>query len=244
MVAAMSRRSWALLSTHGLVLLAIARRPDARLRDIAHAVGITPRAAQATVNDLVAAGYVERHRDGRRNRYLVHGERALPHPTTRDHDVAELLGGLTRPPRVRPVSGEPVAAVLACTDYRYQEPLRELLAAEGLLTRAEVFLWPGGSAALGGPQAPAILHAIRWALEERPPQRVFLVSHQDCDAPGARVRAARDPLRTGRAVLRRQGRGADRARRVLGTEPELWFLSERGASRLISGRRRRATVAG
>jgi DNA-binding MarR family transcriptional regulator len=39
------------------------------LRDIAEHVGITERAAQPIVLDLVEAGYVQRKRVGRRNHY-------------------------------------------------------------------------------------------------------------------------------------------------------------------------------
>ena len=59
------------LTNHGLTLLCIAEDPRARLRDIASTVGITERAAQRIVSDLVAAGYVERSREGRRNAYTV-----------------------------------------------------------------------------------------------------------------------------------------------------------------------------
>jgi DNA-binding MarR family transcriptional regulator len=46
------------------VLLAIAREPTVRLRDVAVAVRITERAAQAIVADLEAAGYLQRERIG------------------------------------------------------------------------------------------------------------------------------------------------------------------------------------
>jgi DNA-binding MarR family transcriptional regulator len=57
------------------VPLAIQRDPESRLRDVATVVGITERAAQRIVNDLVDAGYVERERVGRRNRYVVNARR-------------------------------------------------------------------------------------------------------------------------------------------------------------------------
>ena len=51
------------------MLLCLHRNPRVRLRDIAQTVGITERAAQRIVSDLVEAGYVSRKREGRRNRY-------------------------------------------------------------------------------------------------------------------------------------------------------------------------------
>jgi DNA-binding MarR family transcriptional regulator len=62
------------------------------MRDIAETVGITERAAQRIVADLVEAGYVQRTRVGRRNRYSVDETIKMRHPAQRDHDVGELLG--------------------------------------------------------------------------------------------------------------------------------------------------------
>jgi MarR family protein len=86
--------SWTLLTTHGLVLLAIAQDPGIRLRDVADRVGITERAVQRIVGDLVDAGYLSRRREGRRNAYLLHGELHLPHPTTRHQEVGALMAVL------------------------------------------------------------------------------------------------------------------------------------------------------
>ena len=82
---------WTFLSHHSQVLLCIARDPDVRLRDIAAEVGITERAIQAIVNDLVDEGYVERSRIGRRNHYVVHEEVPLRHRLQRDLDAGTLL---------------------------------------------------------------------------------------------------------------------------------------------------------
>jgi predicted ArsR family transcriptional regulator len=87
-------RDWSFFSNHGLALLAVARRPDSRIRDVAGALGITERAAQGILSELVQEGYLERVRVGRRNRYIVREERMLRHPTTRDHSVAELVRAL------------------------------------------------------------------------------------------------------------------------------------------------------
>jgi DNA-binding IclR family transcriptional regulator len=83
--------SWTFLSHHAQVFLCIARDPDARLRDIAAGVGITERAVQAIVNDLVGAGYVDRTRVGRRNHYAIHPEVPLRHPLQGDLDAGTLL---------------------------------------------------------------------------------------------------------------------------------------------------------
>jgi hypothetical protein len=101
MADANTRPGWTFLTNHAHVLVCLAEEPDVRGRDIATRVGITERAAQAIVADLVADGYVTRSREGRRNRYLVHPDAPLRHPLEHDHTVGELLVtlGRLRPPR-------------------------------------------------------------------------------------------------------------------------------------------------
>jgi hypothetical protein len=85
------RSGWTFLTNHAHVLVCIAEEPDARGRDIAARVGITERAAQAIVADLVADGYVTRTREGRRNRYEINPDAPLRHPLDAPHTVGELL---------------------------------------------------------------------------------------------------------------------------------------------------------
>ena len=69
----------------------MARHPDARLREIATEVGITERSVQTILNDLVAEGYVDRSRVGRRNRNVVHGLTVTRKRLEADVDAATLL---------------------------------------------------------------------------------------------------------------------------------------------------------
>jgi len=82
---------WTFLTNHAHVLLCIARDPEMRLRDIAARVGITERAAQGIVRDLVDTGYATRTRVGRRNVYQVRLDRPLRHPLERDRQIGDLL---------------------------------------------------------------------------------------------------------------------------------------------------------
>ena len=84
-------KSWRFLSNHTQVLLCIERDPDVRFRDIAQMVGITERAAQRIVADLIESGYVENDRIGRRNHYRVNTDIAMRHPAQEGHDIGELL---------------------------------------------------------------------------------------------------------------------------------------------------------
>lgn len=85
---------WTFLTNHAHVLLCVARDPGARHRDLAERVGITERAAQRIVAELVDAGYLERARTGRRNTYQLHPELPLRHPLEHDHHIGEILDTL------------------------------------------------------------------------------------------------------------------------------------------------------
>jgi hypothetical protein len=87
--------SWTLLTGHGHVLVEIARNPDARIRDISPAVGLTERTVQAIVADLDAAGYLTRTRLGRRTRYTVNPDSPFRHSAQDGLRVGPLLDQLT-----------------------------------------------------------------------------------------------------------------------------------------------------
>jgi DNA-binding MarR family transcriptional regulator len=86
--------NWTFLSNHGHVLVALARDPRARIRDLSQAVGITERAVLLILADLEAEGIVERIREGRRNRYVLHDTSPLRHPLESHRSVGELLSML------------------------------------------------------------------------------------------------------------------------------------------------------
>lgn len=82
---------WTFLTNHAHVLLCIAAEPDVLLRDVAERVGITERAVQRIVAELGEAGYLVRHRTGRRNHYTIKGDLPLRHPVERHQRVSALL---------------------------------------------------------------------------------------------------------------------------------------------------------
>jgi DNA-binding MarR family transcriptional regulator len=86
-----TEKPWRFVTNHTQALLCIARDPDVRMRDLAATIGITERAAQRIVSDLIEAGFVERERIGRRNRYVVNTDRQMRHPSQEGHEIGELL---------------------------------------------------------------------------------------------------------------------------------------------------------
>ena len=83
--------NWSFLTNHAQVLLCIAQDPDARLREIGDAVGITERATHRIVVELADAGYISRTRNGRRNSYKVQAHLPLPDPLARERKIGDLL---------------------------------------------------------------------------------------------------------------------------------------------------------
>ncbi len=83
--------SWTFLTNHTQVLICIAQNVDITLRDVANKVGITERAAQRIVADLVEAEIIDRRRIGRRNHYLVNRGAAMRHAAQANHQIGPLL---------------------------------------------------------------------------------------------------------------------------------------------------------
>lgn len=89
-----SGTSWTFLTNHAHVILCLAADPDTRVRDIATRVGITERATLRIIADLVEAGYLHRHRVGRRTHYILNVERAMRHPVESSRPVRVLVEAL------------------------------------------------------------------------------------------------------------------------------------------------------
>ena len=85
---------WSLLSTHGLVLLSVADKPEVTTREIADNLGMAERSVQRAVTDLDSTGYIRRKKVGRRNKYQVNGKKPLRSPIKQDKSVDDLLNGL------------------------------------------------------------------------------------------------------------------------------------------------------
>ena len=87
--------TWTLLTGHGHVLVEIARDPEARIRDISTAVGLTERTVQAIVADLETAGYLARTRTGRRTKYTVNHDSLFRHSAQEGLRVGPFLALLS-----------------------------------------------------------------------------------------------------------------------------------------------------
>ena len=87
---------WTVFTNHGHVLILLAQDPELVLREVAGRVGITERAVQRIIADLEEAGFLERARVGRRNRYRIRTGQALRHPIEAHRTVGDLVGLIQR----------------------------------------------------------------------------------------------------------------------------------------------------
>jgi predicted transcriptional regulator len=83
------------LTNHARALLYIASEPDALLRTTALELGVTERTAHGIVADLTEAGYIVKHRDGRRNRYDIRTDVPIPDRIVPPRTIDEVLALLT-----------------------------------------------------------------------------------------------------------------------------------------------------
>ncbi|MDF3818358.1 ArsR family transcriptional regulator [Leptospira sp. 96542] len=86
-----AKSQWTFLSNHAHVLICLSRDPDLRLKDVAVLVGITERAVQTIVKDLVQAKILGISKDGRRNSYVINADQKLRHNLEANHSISELL---------------------------------------------------------------------------------------------------------------------------------------------------------
>lgn len=86
-----TEHTWTFLSNHAHVLICLYRDGSLRIRDVALMVGITERAVQRIISELVESGYMEVLKDGRRNQYHICAERHLRHPVEAHRQVADLM---------------------------------------------------------------------------------------------------------------------------------------------------------
>jgi|AntRauTorckE6833_2_1112554.scaffolds.fasta_scaffold12811_3 DNA-binding MarR family transcriptional regulator len=90
-----SKPNWTFLTNHFHILVCLYREPTYRIRDLSEEVGITQRAVQRILVELVKDNALKINKEGRRNTYEVNLSHRLHHPLESRHTVGELLEILT-----------------------------------------------------------------------------------------------------------------------------------------------------
>lgn len=86
-----SRPQWTFLTNHFHILVCLSRDPTSRIRDLSDEVGITQRAVQRILAELVEDKVLKVKKDGRRNLYAINRKKRLRHPLESKHQIGELL---------------------------------------------------------------------------------------------------------------------------------------------------------
>jgi DNA-binding transcriptional ArsR family regulator len=89
-----STRRWTFLTNHAHALLCLSRGEELTARELAVRIGITERAVQVILADLVDTGYLNKRKEGRRNVYTVNRRGRLRHPLEAHHTVGDLIAAL------------------------------------------------------------------------------------------------------------------------------------------------------
>ena len=79
------------LTNHALILRHIARQPRITARELSDIVGITERTTSRIIDDLLAAEYITKTREGRRNRYSINTDMPISAPGLEDIAAEDLL---------------------------------------------------------------------------------------------------------------------------------------------------------
>jgi DNA-binding MarR family transcriptional regulator len=92
-----TKRPWSLLSSHGLVLVTVARFGSVTVPEIADKTGLSRSTVLHSLKDLRAAGMLLVRRKGRRNEYEINAAAPFRHPLMSDLEIRGLLESVGRP---------------------------------------------------------------------------------------------------------------------------------------------------
>ncbi|MDC0302684.1 winged helix-turn-helix domain-containing protein [bacterium] len=82
---------WTFLTNHFHIIVSLSRDPYSRIRDLSDEVGITQRAVQRILAELVDDKVLKVRKEGRRNHYTINRRKRLRHPLENQHNIGDLL---------------------------------------------------------------------------------------------------------------------------------------------------------
>ena len=91
-----------IITSHGMVLIYLARNSDSTVRQLSDALDITERQIARLIRDMVEAGVITVARVGQRNSYSIDRSALLTHPAFASRPLGEVIdilvaAGLTIP---------------------------------------------------------------------------------------------------------------------------------------------------
>ena len=86
---------WTFLTNHAHVVICLAGGENLTGRELALRIGITERAVQAILADLVEGHYIAKTKRGRRNVYAINSRGRLRHPLEAHHTIGDLVAAMS-----------------------------------------------------------------------------------------------------------------------------------------------------
>ncbi len=102
--------AWSLFASHGLVLAFVANNPDATIREISDALGLTERQISRVLRELENGGMITVEKAGRRNCYAINEDAAYNHPTLSHVKIRDLVKVMRLPRQEERVARRTVVA--------------------------------------------------------------------------------------------------------------------------------------
>ena len=90
-----SPTQWTFLTNHFHIIVSLSREPYSRIRDLSDQVGITQRAVQRILAELIEDKVLKVRKEGRRNYYTINRKKRLKHSLENKHNIGELLNILS-----------------------------------------------------------------------------------------------------------------------------------------------------
>ncbi len=88
--------SWYFITNHASVFFYLLRKPDATVRQVSDDLGIAERTVTGILADLRREGYVESHKVGKRNVYMLHTELPMRKRGESEYSLQEFFSTLPR----------------------------------------------------------------------------------------------------------------------------------------------------
>lgn len=83
--------SWNFFTNHGHIIILLGKNCELTIKEIADTVGITERATQKIIKDLVDDGFIKIKKIGRKNSYKIIGRKRLRHEIEKDCKIEQII---------------------------------------------------------------------------------------------------------------------------------------------------------
>jgi DNA-binding transcriptional ArsR family regulator len=117
--------AWSVFASHGLVVAFVANNPDATIREISDALGLTERQISRVLRELENGGMITVEKAGRRNCYAVNEDASYNHPTLSHVTIRDLVRVMRlakddeKPQPRKGVVAQAIAAVTAGATFAF-----------------------------------------------------------------------------------------------------------------------------